>query len=334
MEALLERLVDAAVAVHPAFLVVYLIAVLAILTKGADILVDEAVRLARLWGIPKVVIGATFVSLGTTTPETAVSVMAALKGDPGLALGNAVGSIIADTGLILGIACLISPPPLDRSVVNRQGWIQTGSALLLVALAILFGGRLPRGVGFLFLAALVVYVIVSIRWSREGGADVPDDEAAPKPASGAWSFAKLVFGIVVVLLASRMLIPGVHRAAVMFHVPEDIIAATLVALGTSMPELVTAVTASLKKHGEVALGNVIGADILNVLFVTGAACAATPGGLDVGANFFRVHFPFMIAILLLFRAGVWLSGTHLSRKFGALLLTAYVAYLFRQAFAL
>ncbi|GIX46425.1 MAG: hypothetical protein KatS3mg131_0636 [Candidatus Tectimicrobiota bacterium] len=100
------------------------------LGKGADILVEETVALSVRWGIPKVVIGATIVSLGTTTPEAAVSVLAALKGSPDLALGNAVGSVICDTGLILGLATLIAPPPLERSVVNRQGWIQLGGRLL------------------------------------------------------------------------------------------------------------------------------------------------------------------------------------------------------------
>lgn len=335
MEFPFSTFLDAATAIHWSLLFIYLVVVLAVLAKGADLLVEEAVQLANNWGISKVVIGATFVSLGTTTPETAVSVMAALEGDPALALGNAVGSIIADTGLILGIACLISPPLLNRSVVNRQGWIQFFAGVLLVGCAFVFGGRLPQSVGFLFVALLVVYIIISIHWARQDDEKQRVDEIIPeKKELPLLSFLKLMLGIVVVLVASKMLIPGVHRAAIMFHVPEDIIAATLVAIGTSMPELVTAITASMKKHGEVALGNVIGADILNVFFVTGTACAVTIGGLAVPANFFTIHFPFMIGALVLFRLGIWLADKKLSRGFGALMMVFYIFYLIVQSLAI
>jgi cation:H+ antiporter len=304
------------------------------LGKGADILVDQAVVLAERSGLSKVIIGATIVSLGTTTPETAVSVLAALQGEPGLALGNAVGSIIADTGLILGLACVIAPIHINRFIVNRQGWIQFGAGLLLVALSLVFRSHLPRGVGFFLLALLAIYIWTSVRWSRGGhGAEALAEDrsgtASPLPVA-----LKLVFGIVVVLVTSRLLIPAVEHAAIMFGVPEDIIAATLVAIGTSLPELVTAVTASLKKHGEVALGNVIGADILNVLFVTGAACAATPGGLAVPGNFFKIHFPFMIGILIAFRLGIWLSKEKLTRSFGWGMIGLYGGYLLLQALML
>ena len=155
---------------HTFWLFVIIAVTLYLLGKGADILVAQAVTLSTRWGVPQTLIGATIVSLGTTTPEAAVSVFAAIQGDPDIALGNAVGSIICDTGLILGTAALIAPLPLNRKIVNRQGWIQLGAGFLLVIACLPFGsledtfstgGRLPRFMGFVFLVfARCVYVAV------------------------------------------------------------------------------------------------------------------------------------------------------------------------------
>lgn len=318
-------------------LAIIIITSLGILGKAADWLVRFAVRLSEMSGIPKLVIGATIVSLGTTTPEAVVSVLAAFQGKPGLALGNAVGSIICDTGLILGLACLISPLRLDRKVVNRQGWIQFGSGVLLVVaslpgLSVLSafesGGNLERSWGILFLVLLAVYIWQSIRWSRRGEITTIPEEleevSNQRETSVPWIMLQLLGAIALVVGASWVLIPAVSEAATRMSIPESIIAATMVAFGTSLPELVTAVTAARRGHGELAVGNVVGADILNVLFVAGASAAATPGGLMAPAHFFTLYFPSMLAILLVFRIGVWFSGTHLRRPFGAILLATYL----------
>jgi len=293
------------------------------LAKGADLLVDEAVALSVKWHVPKAVIGATVVSLGTTMPEAVVSVLAALKGNAELALGNAVGSIICDTGLVLGVAILISPMPINRKIVNRQGWLQLSAGILLVVTCLPFG-RLPQLMGILFLILLVVYIYFSVRWSREGqGLPEPiDDHDANK--NSLLVFSKLVFGIAIVVLSSWIAIPAVKEAAIRLHVPPGIIAATLVAFGTSLPELVTAVTSALKGHGEVGLGNVIGADILNVLFVAGAAAAVTQGGLIAPAHFFQLLFPAMLFVLIVFRIGLAASKDTMKKSFGVILLAAYV----------
>jgi cation:H+ antiporter len=302
------------------------------LAKGADILVAEAVTLSIRWGVPTLLIGATIVSLGTTLPETAVSVAAALGGRPGLALGNAVGSIICDTGLILGIAALMRPIPLDKRIVNRQGWIQLGSGFMLVLLcvpwstpAVVFreGGRLPQWAGWLFLVLLVIYIWKSIGWARHG--EAPEmEETHEDPAKTGLVLLKLVIGMTLVILSSKVLIPTVEETAVRLHVPEAIIAATLVAFGTSLPELVTVVTSVRRGHAALALGNVIGADILNVLFVAGMAAAVTRGGLEAEPRFFQLLFPAMIFVLVVFRVSVWVSGTHLRRWTGFVLVGTYV----------
>jgi len=304
------------------------------LSRGADWLVEEAVLLSRKWGIPKLLIGATVVSLGTTLPEAAVSVFAAIEGKPDIALGNAVGSIICDTGLILGIATLISPLPLSGQVVHRQGWLQLGAGFLLVAACIplanpggIFsrGGVLPRYMGVVFLGLLAVYMWISVKWVKSGGSDESEEGGELPDVSGGGTLLKIVFSIGLVVISSRLLIPAVQETAIRLSVPESIIGATLVAFGTSLPELVTAVTAVRKGHGELAVGNVIGADILNVLFVAGASAAVTPEGLLAPPHFFKLLFPSMLAVLLLFRVGIHYSGERLKRPFGAALLGLYLA---------
>ncbi len=332
MEIWYENLISAL----PMYLLLVVITVLIfLLGKGADMLVDEAVTLSIHWGVPKMLVGATIVSLGTTLPEASVSVFAAVQGSPGLALGNVVGSVICDTGLILGLAALLAPLPLIPSVVQRQGWIQQGAGLLLIIACLPFahwqnpfihGGRLPQWVGILFLLLLVVYMWGSVHWARR---DKKGDreftaEMHEKKSGLAMVVLKLIAGIVLVVVSSRFLIPAVQEFALRLSVPESIVAATLVAFGTSLPELVTALTAVRKGHGGLAVGNIIGADILNVLFVGGAAAAVTAGGLKAPASFFRMLFPAMLAILIIFRLGIHFSKDTMKRPFGILLLLVYV----------
>ena len=312
-------------------------ALIAALVWGAHLLVEEAVTLSVNWGVSKVIIGATIVSLGTTLPEAAVSVLAAMQGKPGLALGNAVGSIICDTGLILGIATLIAPLPLVPSIVGRHGRLQIAAGFLLVlsctpyssiASAFTEGGCLPQFMGFVFIALLVAYIWLSIRWAGRDASSGDDGGMKVDESGVGYVLVKLIAGVALVVIASRLLIPAVQETAMRVEVPESIIAATLVAFGTSLPELVTAVTAAWKGHGELAVGNVIGADILNVLFVTGAAASVTPGGLQAPNHFFRVLFPAMLGVLIVFRIGVVFSKDKLKRPFGLILLAVYVVATF------
>tara|TARA_B110000037_G_scaffold131640_1_gene149547 strand:- start:96074 stop:97096 length:1023 start_codon:yes stop_codon:yes gene_type:complete len=328
MEAWLHSNLDALPLI--ALLGIFAIA-LYVLAKGADLLVEEAVTLSKAWGVPTVIIGATIVSLGTTLPEAAVSVMAAIGGNPDLALGNAVGSIITDCGLILGLAAVISPLPLQKSVVNRQGWIQIGAGVLLVLLCVPWsapgtawstGGTLAQWEGFVLVGLLIVYLVGSVIGARGSSiaTEVPDvDEKKPT-----WHvLALLCFGIFLVVGSSHVLIPTIEVIALDLGIPQAIIAATLVAFGTSLPELVTALNAVRRGHGELAVGNVIGADILNVLFVAGLSAAVTPNGLNADPRFFRLLFPGMLILLVIFRVGIWVEKEKLGRSFGIILLVGY-----------
>ena len=306
---------------------------IALFSKGADWMIDGVVDLARRTGLPKIVIGATVVSLGTTLPEAFVSVMAAYMGNPGLALGNGVGSIIADTGLIFGLTCVLVAVPVNRFILNRTGWVQVGAAGLLVAISLVAlaitpeGGEpmLTRGVGFFFLALLVLYHFVTYRWAKQGGAPAEEESVRTEELMGlgkCWTM--VVGGLVLVIGGARVLVPAASEIAGRLGVPEDVIAATMVAFGTSLPELMTAIAAVRKGHPEITVGNIVGADVLNVLFVIGASAAAAP--LAIPENFYFFHFPAMLIILLSFRVFISTSGTVFHRWQGAWLLAVYVGY--------
>lgn len=315
-------------------LIVVIAVSLFVLGKGADMLVEEAVGISMKWGVPKMLIGATIVSLGTTLPEVTVSVLAAIDGFPDLAMGNAVGSIICDTGLILGIATLIHPLPFKKEVVRRQSWIQFSAGMLLVITSFIFGGgfkslkyggTIPQFMGWVFLALLVLYIIRTIKSVKNGEVvtdlDGMDGEVSASTPS---ILIKLFLGIFIVVVSSKVLIPFVQEFAIRLNVPETIIAATLVAFGTSLPELITAITAARKGYGDLAIGNVLGADILNVLFVVGAAAAVTPKGLNVDINFFHLLFPAMIFVLVVCKLAISFSKDSLKKSVGFLLLGAYL----------
>ena len=182
--------------------------------------------------------------------------------------------------------------------------------------------------GFVFLGLLAGYLFLSVKWAKQGGSsheleEFESDISAPMPLV----IGKLLVAVALVVASSHVLIPAIEVAAERLGVPQAIVAATLVAFGTSLPELVTAVTAARKGHGDLAIGNVIGADILNVLFVTGAAAAVTNAGLTAPPEFFKLQIPAMLIVLMVFRIGVFLSGDYLKRSFGIVLLVTYLVYL-------
>ncbi|MCP3978761.1 MAG: sodium:calcium antiporter [bacterium] len=310
-----------------------------LLGKGADWLVDGASGLAYRMGLSKIIVGATIVSLGTTSPECAVSVMAAWGGDPGLALGNAVGSIIADSGLIFGLGCLLVVLPADRFVLARQGWVQFGSAVLLALICygawIVAGpaAAIPRWVGFGLLVLLALYMVQSVKWSRANPESVTA-EAHEVGGSAARLVGLILIGLVFVLLASRVMIGSVTELAeVHWKVPSVVIAGTLVAFGTSLPELVIGMASIVKGHREILVGNVIGADILNVLFVVGASASAArlpivEHDARVPEIALLVHIPAMLLIIVAFRVFIQFAVKrgHFKRWYGVPLIAIYVVY--------
>lgn len=327
----MEEFIISSLGEFSTFILFIVIAVsLIFLSKGADVLVSEAVGLSLRWGIPKMIVGATIVSLGTTLPEATVSVMAAINGNPDLALGNAIGSIIADTGLIIGIAALVGNLVIDKKTIHTQGPIQLWAGILLALVSLPFfsrgfEGRITQWMGFVFIGLLIIYLVVTIlstkKSNNKSSTDIEDN------SNVFIQLIKLILGIVLVILSSKVLIPSVEIVALRIGIPQSIIASTLVAFGTSLPELITAITAVRRGHGELAVGNIIGADILNVLFVVGSAAAVTKGGLLVPVNFYKLQIPTMLIVLVAFRLFSKSKNNKISKLQGSILMGIYIIFL-------
>lgn len=300
-----------------------------VLGKAADFLVDEAITLSAMWRIPKAIVGATIVSLGTTIPEVTVSAMAAMNGNSDLALGNAIGSIITNTTLILGLAALIGKVPVDKGLMKKQGGMLIFSTLLLsvVSLPIFSAsnqGLVSRKMGLMFLVLLVIYLYISINSTKN---QMDDMEEVLEKRSNLVQLLRLFGGVLLVILSSKVLIPSVEITATRIGIPESVIAATLVAFGTSVPELMTSLTAVKKGHGELAVGNVIGANILNILFVVGGAAVISKEGLLFPSLYFKLQVPMMLLTsVVLYVIGMNKEG-RLRKKDGAILLGAYILYI-------
>lgn len=327
----MEEFIISSLGEFSTFILFIVIAVsLIFLSKGADVLVSEAVGLSLRWGIPKMIVGATIVSLGTTLPEATVSVMAAINGNPDLALGNAIGSIIADTGLIIGIAALVGNLVIDKKTIHTQGPIQLWAGILLALVSLPFfsrgsEGRITQWMGFVFIGLLIIYLVVTILSTKKSNnksfTDIEDN------SNVFIQLIKLILGIVLVILSSKVLIPSVEIVALRIGIPQSIIASTLVAFGTSLPELITAITAVRRGHGELAVGNIIGADVLNVLFVVGSAAAVTKGGLLVPVNFYKLQIPTMLIVLVAFRLFSKSKNNKISKLQGSILMGIYIIFL-------
>ncbi|MEJ2642872.1 MAG: sodium:calcium antiporter [Desulfosarcinaceae bacterium] len=333
-EALLHDMVSGL----PTIALVAVVAVcILLLSRGANWMIDGVVDLAERTGMPRIVIGATIVSLGTTTPEAFVSVMAAWMGNPGLALGNGVGSIIADTGLIFGLTCILAAVPVNRFILDRTGWVQVGSATLLVAISVLLlltaTGEpvLGRPIGVIFLGLLAVYLYLTYAWAKKGGSRIIEGSHVKvgQPRAVWFCWVMILGGLFLVIMSARLLIPAASQIAVRMGVPDDVIAATMVAFGTSLPELMTAIASVRKGHPEITVGNVVGADVLNCLFVIGAAATARP--LAIPPNFFYFHFPAMLIILWSLRAFISMNKEGSFRRWqGVWLLSIYAVYIILQ----
>ncbi|MCD4719902.1 MAG: calcium/sodium antiporter [Desulfobacula sp.] len=335
-EALLSQAVSG---LSTPMLIIVIIVCIILLSKGADWMIDGVVDLAKRTGIPKIVIGATLISLGTTMPEAFVSVMAAFMGNPGLALGNGVGSIIADTGLIFGLTCVLAGAvPANKFILNRTGWVQVGSATLLVVIALsllIFSTGTPilgRSFGIFFLILLAIYMYATYIWSKSGGAQLGEGENNDdndELIGMVQCWLMVIGGLFLVVLGARVLVPCASEIAMRFGVPDDVIAATMVAFGTSLPELMTAISAIKKGHPEITVGNIVGADVLNCLFVIGAAATAKP--LAIPENFYFFHFPAMLIILWSFRAFITMNKDGRFKRWqGIYLVGIYLSYVILQ----
>ena len=299
-----------------------------LLLAGAEALVRGASALALRVGITPLVVGLTVVAIGTSSPELVVSVQAALAGQGGVAVGNVVGSNIANLGLIVGIAALLSPMVVDRKLVRHDMPVMLGSMAALVVF--LLDGALARWEGALLLAGAVVYTVDGIRSSRREVREAR--EALPPEVQEAMAEAHTGFkrhvlfvvgGVALLVYGSELLLDGAVATATRLGVSEAVVGLTLVALGTSLPELATTVVAAVRGQGELALGNAVGSNIFNVFSVLGPAALVRPiEAAGIGAGVLVVMGGFGLLTLFFL-----VSGGRTRRWEGAVLLAGYVGYI-------
>ena len=299
------------------------------LIRGGDWFVDGATALARRFRLPELLIGATVVSIGTTLPEVMVSTTSALGGHGEIAYGNAVGSIICNTALIAALTPAIRPCAVDRAALKTPLAFFFGAAVFYAAVAYTTG-YFSRGVGLVLLAVFAAYMLLTVK-QMAGRPSAPSaPEAREEPPL--WkTLALLVAGAALIAVGARLLVDNGTRIAQALGVPESVIALTFVALGTSLPELVTAVTSLAKGHSALSLGNVVGANLFNLVLVSGASVALSPFSIPrestiAGHNASLVmDLPVMFAVMLLLSVPALARG-RLARWQGAALLCVYAAF--------
>ncbi len=298
------------------------------LLVGGEVLVSGAVGVARRLGVSPMVIGLTLVGFGTSTPELITSVHATSVGAPGIAVGNVVGSNIANILLILGLTALIRPVAANAAAFRRDGTALV-LASALCTLGVLAGGIGPLA-GLGLVAALVLYVIatwVADRRANDAGSALHSAEADAMPVTPRRLLPALAFfagGLLVTLIGARLLVAGALALARDFGVPESVIGLTIVAVGTSLPELVTSTMAAVRGQSDVAFGNIVGSNIFNILGILGITAMLQP--IVVPPDIADADIWVMVAATLALIATV-LTGWRISRREGAVLLAAYAAYL-------
>lgn len=304
----------------------------ALLIKGGDWFVDGATGIAHRFNLPELLIGATVVSIGTTLPEVMVSAQAALQNNSGISYGNAIGSIICNTSLIAAITITFAP-----GMVNRKSLRLPAAAFFLAAaiysITAYTTQYFSRLLGIFFLVMFAVYMVLSVRAMKSGDAvpEEPAEEEPHKEMTLTQEIVLLVIGAAAIAVGANLLVNNGTIIAAALGVPDSVIGLTMVALGTSLPELVTAVTSLMKGHGALSLGNVIGANLFNIILVSGMAMTLNPFAVPAEKTLFGmnssllVDIPVMLGVMLILCVPALKKG-RLYRLQGIVLLCIYAAF--------
>ncbi len=301
-----------------------------LITKGADIFIDCTVKIGRKTGISELILGATIVSFATTLPELTVSVFASIDNYTTMSLGNAVGSIICNTGLILGLVVIISPFKVDKSMFSSKSIILLISVLTLMVLGA--NRSISRGDGLILIVLLIVFMYSNIKSvsgkNRINSPNNMQSNSCDNIKSSKHENLKVgvlfILGLIMMVVGSKLLVDNGVKIANSIGVPQGIISLTVIALGTSLPELVSSLTAIKKQHHGISVGNILGANILNIVSVIGISSLIND--LPILSQNMRIDFEFMTIILLILILPTIKSGK-LYRVQGLLLLSSYIIYI-------
>lgn len=309
----------------------YLIGGLVLLVVGAEALVGGAAKLAARFGISPLIIGLTVVAFGTSAPETAVSIQASMNGNGDIAVGNVIGSNIANILLILGLSALVAPLLVSRQLVRLDVPVMIGAGLLTVALA--WNGNVSRLDGCILLALLLLYTLFLVIASQRDKQRMQRDEFTfeygpedqTKPFDWALQLLLILLGLGLLVLGSNLLIEGAVALARALGLSELVIGLTVIAVGTSMPELATSLLAVYRGERDIAVGNVVGSCIFNLLLVLGAGALVSSDGLSISPNALAFDLPVMLAVFAACLP-IFFSGYRINRWEGTMFLGYYFAY--------
>jgi len=288
-----------------------------LLIKGADIFVDGCISVAKMFGIPSMIIGLTIVAMGTSAPEASVSISAAIKGASGIAVGNIVGSNLFNLLLIIGLCLLFAKMDVTRVTLVRDYPYYLGTMVLLMILSI--GGQVGRIEGLVLFSVMAVYMAILIRDAKKN--KVEDDEEY-KPLGKVKTVLFIILGLTSVVVGGDFVVDGATEVAKSFGLSEQFIGLSIVAIGTSLPELVTSMAAIKKGENDIAIGNVIGSNIFNVLFVIGIASMISPVTVSAEA-FFDVAVCIILSIIVF---GFCLHKRKLTLPKGIMMILMYVVF--------
>lgn len=306
-------------------IVLYLVGGLVLLFIGAEGLIRGSSNLAIKIGITPLVVGLTVVAFGTSAPELVVSLKAALIGNSSIALGNVIGSNIANIAFILGVAALIRPLDVHANVIMREIPIMIGISILLIIL--LLDGELGLIDGIIFVAGIVVYTIVNIilaRKEKNPEVDAEFKEGLESKLGVPISIVFMIVGLGLLILGANLFVQSAIAIAKLFHLSDAVIGLTIVAVGTSLPELITSIVAAYKKEADIAIGNVVGSNIFNILSILGITAIIIPIS-SAGISYVDLGI-MLIAAMVLFPLSR--TGFSISRWEGAILLAGYGVYIY------
>ena len=303
-----------------------------LLIKGGDWFVDGSVGLAHRFHLPELLIGATIVSIGTTLPEVMVSAQAAIEGNAGISYGNAIGSVICNASLIAAITVAVRPGEVDPKSFRLPA-VCFFLAAIAYALVAWTTGRFERWMGLCFLCFFAAYLIfTSVQMKRNPDYSIVDDDGEKVEVKPLWKeLLLLVVGAAAIAVGARLLVNNGTKIAAALGVPDSVIGLTMVALGTSLPELITAITSLVKGHSALSLGNVIGANLFNIILVSGTAITISPFAIPTEKTLFGfnssliVDLPVLFAVMMILCLPTMRRG-RLRRWQGVLLLGMYVAF--------
>ena len=288
-----------------------------LLVRGADAFVDAAASVARRFNIPAIIIGTTLVAIGTSAPEAAISIAAALKGSDGVSIGNVIGSNITNIFLILGITALIGALPIHKNTKKYELPFVGIVTLLLIGFGI-WARSVSRVAAFIFLALFIGFITYTVIMARRSNEPQPEIKTFSMPMT----IIMIVAGIAAIILGSNLTVDSAMDIATRAGVSDRVIGLTLVALGTSLPELAVCVAAALKREYDMAVGNIVGSNIFNILFVLGTAAAIHPLPFNPAFIFDGAIAMLAVIMLMIFTA----RNSKLTRVGGIIFLVSYVAY--------